>query len=919
MEEENKGEIVTEKVEKKMEENSEEELIKKRKEKVLNFIKIKYNYLAYVGLAIIIYIALKIRSSNLAGLKDITTGTWTLGPDLDPFLFLRWAKYIVANGHLMTFDAMRYVPLGYDTSGELIGTPYLIAWFHKLATFLGSQSLTQSAVLYPVFMFGLTIIAFFLMVRKLFADELGEKYANVVALVASLFLSVIPALLPRTIAGIPEKEAGAFLFMFLSFYFFICAWKSKSKISRPIYSILAGIATGAMALIWGGFTFVFLTIGPAVLIAFIMGKVGKKEWIIYGLWILGAFATMHPFSTRYGLSDLFASIDTGFAVAVFFIIGVHFVLYGTALKNYLKGKKLNIIPPQVISAIISIVILVAAISILLGPSWIPSKITAIVNTLITPATSRLILTVAENRQPYFSEWAGSFGPMLRNIPVTFWLMFFGSIYLFHKSIRSLGKNRRALTLSYVFFLIALIFSRYSPDSTLNGVNWQSTFLYAAGFVVFVVAIGYYKYKYYSKGEDEKLKEIDFGFILIFTLFFLSIVAARATVRTIMVLVPAAAVIVGYFTVVVYVDAKKVKDKNFRLFAFAIVGLILLLSAFSAYQFYKESSGTAVGYVPSVYTQQWQKAMAWTRENTSTNAVFGHWWDYGYWLQSIGERATVLDGGNAISYWNYMMGRYALTGTNETEALDFLYAHNTTHFLIDSTDIGKYSAFSSIGSDVNYDRASFIPTLLRDTSQVQEKKNSTVFVYTSGGIGLDEDITYMQNGTRIFLPSGQAGLAGVLIEKNSSGAIISNPQGIFVYRGQQYSIPFRYLFDGKFRDFGEGIESGVFLFSRLDQTAQGVGIEKDGAMIYLSKRTVKSQLARLYLYNDNDPHFKLVHSEDDFIVAQIKSQNPGFADDFVYYGGIRGPIRIWEIDYPGDIELNKKYLDTNYPRELLYAK
>ena len=54
-----------------------------------------------------------------------------------------------------------------------------------------------------------------------------------------------------------------------------------------------------------------------------------------------------------------------------------------------------------------------------------------------------------------------------------------------------------------------------------------------------------------------------------------------------------------------------------------------------------------------------------------NAVFGHWRDYGYWVQTLGERATVLDGGNAKSYWNHLMGRYALTGTSNKEALEFL--------------------------------------------------------------------------------------------------------------------------------------------------------------------------------------------------------------------------------------------------------
>src|SRR3989344_6564874 len=105
----------------------------------------------------IVWMAVYIRTRNLPGLKDITTGTWTLGPDLDPFLFLRWAKYIVAHGSIMSLDVMRYVPFGYNTSGELLVTPYFIAWFYKLGSVFGFvESITHAAVIYPVFMFALT-------------------------------------------------------------------------------------------------------------------------------------------------------------------------------------------------------------------------------------------------------------------------------------------------------------------------------------------------------------------------------------------------------------------------------------------------------------------------------------------------------------------------------------------------------------------------------------------------------------------------------------------------------------------------------------------------------------------------------------------------------------------------------------------
>src|SRR3989344_7632310 len=159
---------------------SDEELIKERKEKVVKFLKTNYNWVAYIALAMIIWISVRIRTRNLPGLRDISTGTWTLGPDLDPFLFLRWMKYIVENGSLFAVDTMRYVPLGFQTKKELLLHPYMMAWFHKYiaSVFLGTESVTHSAVLYPVFFFAITVIAFFLFVRKIFVDSMGERNSN---------------------------------------------------------------------------------------------------------------------------------------------------------------------------------------------------------------------------------------------------------------------------------------------------------------------------------------------------------------------------------------------------------------------------------------------------------------------------------------------------------------------------------------------------------------------------------------------------------------------------------------------------------------------------------------------------------------------------------------------------------------------
>jgi len=897
----------------------DEEVIRIRKEKLVRFFREKYNLVTYILLAIITFIAVRIRISNLDGLKDVTTGTWTLGPDLDPFLFLRWAKYIVENGKLMAVDMMRYSPFGLPTNEEYLLHPYMIAWFHKVAAIFGSESVTQSAVIYPVVMFALTVIAFFFLAKKIFVGSLGEKKANAIGLVSVFFLTVIPALLPRTIAGIPEKESAAFLFMFLAFYFFLSSWKAKNNKWRYLAAVLAGVSTAAMANIWGGYIFIFIAIVPTVFISFFLGKVGKRRIYAYALWILVSFFLMIVFSQRHTPRSILASTTTGSSVILLFIIVVHSLIFSTKFKKYFENEKLSKVPPKFISLVASVVILVLLSSIVFGADFVPNNLSEIRDLLIKPATSRLIQTVAENRQPYFNEWAGSFGPVInKGLPLVFWLFFFGSIYLFGNTVKGLKKKEKIiLTLSYTVFLTTVIFSRYSRDSSLNGENFLSIAFYGLGFLIFFGVAGFYYYRRFNNREMDGFRKIDSGFIFLLSFFFLGIISARAAVRVIMVLVPPVSLIISYFVISTFYSAREKNGGGKKLFAWIVFGIILLATVFSGYALYQESRSTARGYIPSPYTQQWQKAMAWVRDNTPQNAVFGHWWDYGYWVQSIGERATVLDGGNSISYWNHLMGRHALTGSDNKEALEFLYAHNTTHFLIDSTDIGKYSAFSNIGSDAGYDRASFIPTILRDQNQIQEKKNSTVLIYPAS-VGLDEDITYEDNGTKIFLPSGNAGLGAVLIEKDSNGKIAKQPEGVFVYQGRQFVIPLRYAFQEELIDFGSGLESGVFIFPRAIQSGTQIQIDPDGALLYLSRRTVKSQFARLYLYKEGSPNFKLVHSEDDFLVSQIKSQDISFGHDFIYFQGIRGPIKIWEVDYPEDLEFKGEYNSKVYSKGLEFA-
>ena len=886
----------------------------------------KGKYAIYLFVIWPVWIATYIRTRNLGGLKDIATGTWTLGPDLDPFLFLRWAKYILEHGSLMTLDTMRFVPLGYSTKAEMVLLPYMIAWFHKITFALGiTESLNHSAVLFPVFMFVITVVAFFIFVREIFIESVGKEKANIIALVSSFFLGVIPALLPRTIAGIPEKESVAFFFMFLTLYLFLLAWKSKGKYMKYILSLLSGLSSAGMALVWGGFFYIHLTIAISLFFSLIIYKIDKDKLYESLIWLVSSSMLMSLFSERYALSIIFKWTVIGINEFVILSMAVYLILNSNKVGDYLKNKRLTRVQSPIFSVVIAIVLTSIAAIILFGPGFFVNQFKELTTPLVTPINDRLGITVAENKQPYFNEWAYSFGPVIGGFPVFFWLFMIGSIYLYYNMFHGIRKKERfAMTFGYFVFLMAIIYSRYSPQSILNGTNAASILFYLFGVAALLFSFGYYYYRRSKEDNIEGFKEVNFGVIMLFSLFFFSVISARGAIRVIMVLVPSASIMASYLTVSLFMKVKDMKKDSSKLAGWIVLILIMMGLIISGYRFYIESEYTAQNYVPYAYTYQWQKAMSWVRESTPADAVFGHWWDYGYWVQSIGERATMVDGGNAIPYWNHFMGRYGLTGQSSREAAEMLYPHNVTHFLIDSTDIGKYTAFASIGSDKDYDRRSWINTFVADNKQTVELKNKTVRVYT-GGFSLDEDLIYSLNGTRIFLPGlgsqdinkavNLAGVGAVVIEIDSKKQL-SQPVGIFVYQNKQYNLPLRYSFyNGEFTDFGSGVEAGVFLMQKIDATSNGQAtLDDSGALIYLSGRVVKSQFARLYLYGEEDEYFKLAHDEPDLFMDNLRSNGINVSD-FVYYNGVRGPIKIWSVSYPEDIEFKKEFLNTQWPKEL----
>ena len=880
-----------------------------REKKVLDFLKKNFNWGVYFLLAIIVWINIKIRMLPMAinsitgkpGLWDITRDNWTLGPDLDPFFFLRWAKIIVEQGALPAIDTMRYVPLGYDTQLGTKLLPYLIAYFYKfLHFFYDKVTIEYAAIMLPVVASVFTVVAFFLFVRKIF-EEKGKKISNIIALIASSFLITLPSLLGRTVAGIPEKESIGFALMFFAFYFFLFAWKSEFK-KALFLGCLSGIFTALMALIWGGSIVLFISIAMAGLITLLLGKIDKKFLIVYSSWLLCSTLFWLPF--RLGIKEFLTSSSGGVAVIVWFCITIYYIMFKTKLKDAKIFQ--NKIPKILQSIIVSIFILFILSSVVLGPTVLIDIAGDITQKLSNPYIARISFTVAENKQPFFSDWSANFGPSFNNIPLFFWLFFIGSICLFYEMIKRLQiKEKIILTVSYILFLLAIIFSRFSPTSILNGSSGLSTTIYLLGFIILGIGFGYVFYERYKINEFSIFKKIKFEYILCFSLIFIGIIAGRSAIRLIMLLSTIAIIPLSYLTVIVIKNAFKKRESLARLFSIVLAILILVSVPYTLFYNYQSINMAAENHIPNSYTWQWQEAMGWVRDNTPGDAVFGSWWDYGYWIQTMGERATMLDGGNNIGYWNYLMGRHVLTADNESEALELLYNHNVTHFLIDSTEVGKYGAYSNIGSDENYDKYSWIGAFIVDEKQTQETKNETIRSYFGGSM-LDEDLVINIDGQQLFFPMGKAGIGAIRITFKENGEL-KQPQAVLVYNEQQYWINLRYLFiDEQLIDFGSGVEGCAYILPLLSQD----NINYIGTTLFLSPRNMRALWVKMYLLGQGE-NFELVHSEQSKIVESIRNQGISIPD-IIYFGGVQGPIKIWEVNYKGDEKYNEEYLQRNYP-------
>ena len=812
-------------------------------------------------------------------------------PDVDSYAFLRYLEYIVEHGKMMVSDPLRFYPFGYNPAPEFGFLSNLVAYYYQLMHFFNpAVKVIDAAIFYPPTIFVIGLIFFFFLVKRLFDYR--------VALLSSITLAVMPSYLYRTMAGVFDKEPFGMAMIFASLAAYVYALKEEKIKNYIAYAILSGITTGVLGVVWGGVQFFYLATGTMMAITALFGAATRKDLHIAVLWFGSSQLVIYLLRPqRTGIVNILTAFSIMPIVIGLFMLLMHYLIYDKNLFNI--KSKVDKYAPGLVVFVSSLIMMGIFASLVVGPDAIFQNIKSIFETMLRPsAETRWAMTVAENHNPYISDWFGQFGKM---VVYTFLL---GGVAMFYVFTKKLGKNGLYLTGLFALALAAFTLTRYAPDSVFNGESFLSQLLYIGSGLVFV---GLTYYLYYKHHKSNTIKEFISHWnrsLLLFLCFFLvTLAAGRSLIRLVFVLSPFAAISASYLVFFIVDEARsRLKKDAYKI----VIYLILTYLVWNTVYLYSQSSmGQARGTGLS-YDAQWQRGMDWARANTPEDAVFAHWWDYGYWVQWGGKRATLSDGGNAYIAVNYFVGRHVLTGQTDAEALEFLKARNASHLLIISDEIGKYPAFSSIGSDVNYDRYSWVPTFMLDPARTQETRNETIYIYT-GGTPLDEDFMY---NNKIY-PAGSAGVAGFSLpvrtveipngNTTTQGQVLGQPEVYLVNNGVVEKLPLECVYaDGREILYTE--KPGFPACVRLIPTYNNGNIDNPiGGSIYISPRVRRTLFYRYYIAGKESDYIKLAYSDE--------NEGMPFA---IINGRLIGPMKIWKLNYDDSIQIRPEYLKEELP-------
>ena len=512
--------------------------------------------------------------------------------EFDPYFDYRASKYIVDNGldaYWKWHDTMSWFPEGRDVpKTSQSGLHIVAAYLYQI--FGAGSSLLDFTILLPVIVGSLTTIVIFALVRTIGGTTAG--------LFSALLFAFSPAIIQRGNLGWFKSEPLGLFFALLALYLLISAIKHKEiKYAIP-KAVAGGIILGLANASWGGVQYFSIPIS----LFFIALPYFRKDtraplyvaiaFTLFSLISAGAFP-------RPGLSFVYGL--PGIAL----MGGTLFLAVATFLKRISNPRT------EVRNTLFLLIAFFGvAIAVFVAGIYQPSSFRYI--NAINPFLSTqnpLTASVAEHFTPTLVDYFIDYSILLMFAGLGVWMAF---------------KHRTDMS---VFALIIGI----------TGIYVSATFarllVFASIGIIILAGLGLYEVtRAVLSNEPSQLSSGSSPGSTSTTTNSATSKGKGAKSRR-------------------KFEYSKVQPSKSRIIVIAYIVLIVFMLTIP--MVYPPNSNwlTSADIPPSIAnggtgyrlkTNDWIDALDWISKNTSNDAVIGSWWDYGYWITTLGNRTSLAD-------------------------------------------------------------------------------------------------------------------------------------------------------------------------------------------------------------------------------------------------------------------------------------
>ncbi len=506
--------------------------------------------------------------------------------EFDPYFDYRATKFIVDNdidAYLKWHDTQSWYPEGRDVAKSSqvalhIGTAIL----YQLFGF--GNSLINFTIWFPVVIGSLTTIVIFALVRTLSTTTAG--------LFASLFFAFTPSIIQRGNLGWFKSEPFGLFLAISSIYLFISGLKNKNVKYSIIKAVIGGLLLGIANASWGGIQYFSI---PLSIFFFVLPFVRtdlKIPTAVIIAFTISAIIAAWAFP-RPGISFVFG------LPGLSLIIGMIFFIISVFVRKVSNPRRIR---RNLVFLLLGFIIV--GFAIIFSGSYLSSSFRYLnaINPFLS-SQNPLVQSVAEHFTPTMVDYFTDYSVLLIFAGFGAWMAF----------------NKRTDTSIFLLIIgitgvyVSATFARLMVFSSIAIISLASIGLYEITRNILERKEIETEYKNIGK-ETKKEKQKP-----------TRILSQTSNIHLIPQLVFIGLII--FFVSIPVIDRNGyIYPQNYNWIDSADIPPSIA------------NGGT--GFRVSI--PDWINALDWISKNTPENSVVASWWDYGYWITTLGNKTSLAD-------------------------------------------------------------------------------------------------------------------------------------------------------------------------------------------------------------------------------------------------------------------------------------